>query len=150
MSEKEKKIETIEDPSGLERIYAYRDELNIVFHKSQDSFEKQLSFISAGALTLSIGFIKDIVKEFNHAEFKGLLGWGWAALVVTLLINLISHLIASRNANRAIKEINEKEYDPEKIERRNKNIVMINWASVIIMIIGISLIISFIIINTLV
>jgi uncharacterized BrkB/YihY/UPF0761 family membrane protein len=138
-----------DDPVALARIHAYRDELNIVFHKGQDSFEKQLTFISAGALTLSVGFIKDIVKDFNHSSYKGLLGWGWGTLVVTLLLNLISHLIASSNANKAIKEINNGDYEPDRIERRNKTVVAINIASVVIMIIGIGLIISFIIINTL-
>lgn len=138
-----------DDPVALARIHAYRDELNIVFHKGQDSFEKQLSFISAGALTLSVGFIQDIVKDFDHSSYKGLLGWGWGALVVTLLVNLISHLIASNNANKAIKEINDSEYEPDRIERRNKKVVDINRASVLIMIIGIGLVISFIIINTL-
>jgi hypothetical protein len=138
-----------DDPVALERIHAYRDELNIVFQKSQDSFEKQLSFISTGTLTLSVGFIKDIVRDFDHSGYKGLLGWGWGALVATLLINLISHLIASNNANKAIKEINNNAYEPDRIERRNKKVVNINWISVIIMISGIGLIISFIIINTL-
>lgn len=138
-----------DDPVALARIHAYRDELNIVFHKGQDSFEKQLSFISAGALTLSVGFIKDIVKNFDHSSYKGLLGWGWGALVITLLVNLISHLIASSNANKAIKEINESDYEPDRIESRNKKIVYINRVSVFILVIGIGLIISFIIINTL-
>jgi hypothetical protein len=142
--------ELVDDPVAVARIHAYRDELNIVFHKSQDSFEKQLAFISAGTLSLSIGFIKDIVKDFDHSSYKGLLGWGWGTLVATLLVNLISHLMASRNANRAIREINEDNYEPERIECRNRIIVNINWASVFIMIIGIALIVSFIIINTLI
>ncbi|OQP62908.1 hypothetical protein A3860_26735 [Niastella vici] len=154
MSESQKSIEEKEseiefDPAAVARILAYRDELNIVFHKNQESFEKQLTFIAAGALTLSIAFIKDIVKTFDHSSYKGLLGWGWGALVVTLLANLISHLVASNNANKAIKEINENDYEPQRIECRNRTIVKLNWTSVFIMIIGIALIVSFIIINTL-
>ena len=143
-----KEPELEDDPAAVARIYAYRDELNIVFQKGQDAFEKQLSFISAGSLTLSVGFIRDVVKDFEHSSYKGLLGWGWGMLVITLLVNLISHLIASQNANKAIKEINDNDYEPERIECRNRRIVKINWGSVIIMIIGIALIVSFIIINT--
>lgn len=138
-----------DDPVAVKRIEAYRDEMNIVFHKSQDIFEQQLSFISSGALALSIGFIKDIVSDFYHSAYKGLLGWGWGLLVLTLLANLVSHLVASKNANKAIGEINNNDYDPERIERRNKRVVYINYASVLTMIIGIGLIVLFIIINTL-
>lgn len=142
------RVEVELDPLAVERLNSFRDQLIIVHSKNQDSFEKQLSFISAGALALSVGFIKDIVKNFADSSYKGLLGWGWAALIVTLLVNCISHLLGASNANRAIKEINENDYDPERIERRNRRIVQVNWATMILMIIGISLIVTFIVINT--
>jgi uncharacterized BrkB/YihY/UPF0761 family membrane protein len=146
----EDQVEMELDALAVERLNSFRDQLIIVHSKNQDSFEKQLSFISAGALALSIGFIKDIVKNFSHSSYKGLLGWGWAALIITLLVNCISHLLGASHANRAIKEINENDYEPERIERRNRCIVRINWATMILMIVGISLVVLFIIINTII
>ena len=131
------------------RLNIFRDELITLFHKSQDSFEKQLSFISGGALALSVGFIKDIVTPFKQSSYKGLLGWGWGFLVATLLLNCISHLLAARNANRNVKEINEDDYDPERVAKRNKKIVSLNWVTVGTMMVGIALIIAYIIYNTL-
>lgn len=138
------------DPDENNLLRSFRDELVTIFHKSQDTFEKQLSFITAGSLGLSVGFIKDIVKPFESSSYKGLLGWGWTVLIVTLLLNCISHMLAARFANTAIKEINEDNYEPDKISLRNKKIIRINWFTVIGMIIGIALILIFITYNTLI
>lgn len=145
---KEISVDNVKEKTN-DPLHLYRNELNIVFHKNQEAFEKQLSFIAAGSLTLSVGFIHDIVKNFEKSSNKVLIGIGWTLLVLTLLVNLISHMIAARNANTGIGEINLNKYDPLKIEVRNKRVVRMNWVSVILMIIGISLIILFIIINTL-
>lgn len=134
---------------GMERLKSFREELIMLFHKSQDTFETQLSFIAGGSLSLSVGFIKDIVQPFKTSSYKGLLGWGWGLLVLTLLLNCISHLIAARYANKGIKEINEDVYDPVKVNVRNKRIGLINIFTVITMIIGIGLIVAFITYNTL-
>jgi membrane protein insertase Oxa1/YidC/SpoIIIJ len=130
-------------------IGEFRDELLTLYHKSQETFEKQLSFISAGALGLSLAFIKDIVPSLSTARYKGLLGWGWAFLILTLLLNCVSHLLSAKYANQAIKEINENDYEPDRIAKRNKKIIDINWFTMATMIVGITLIILFITINTL-
>ncbi len=61
----------------LAKIEAYRLELKETFHKSQDIFEKQLSYISAGALGLSVGFIKHIVNPIKDSSHKWMLLSGW-------------------------------------------------------------------------
>jgi len=146
--------ETVNDKNKYEeevtRLSSYRDELIAIVAKSQDAFEKQLSFISAGALALSVGFIKDVVSNFTKSSYKKLLGWGWSLLVITLLLNCISHLVASYYHNKTVKEINEEDYEPERVIPRNKYIQRINWISIAAMIIGIGLILSFIIINTII
>ena len=58
------------------KLEKYREELITLLHKSQDSFEKQLS---AGSLALSIGFIKD-VENIKYANHRWLLNFGWALL----------------------------------------------------------------------
>jgi hypothetical protein len=93
----------------------YKEELTKVLDKSQDTFEKQLSYISAGALAISMTFIKDVVK-FDNAEDKQLIIVGWVLLVLTLLVNFISHLISSNFINKAIDEINLDKYDDTKLE----------------------------------
>ncbi len=132
-----------------EYLNKYRDELVILLHKSQDQFEKQLSYISAGSLTLSVGFIKDVVKNIGSAKYKWLLQFGWILLALTLLVNCISHIISASKHNKTIDEINNElngndTYDHNQIKIRYKQIEFLNWATIGLMIVGILLIILFV------
>jgi hypothetical protein len=129
------------------RIVKYRDELILTFHKSQETFEKQFSYICAGTLSLSVIFIDTIVKKFGESKNKFLIGIGWVLLIVALLINLISHLKSAQFTNQAIKEINENNYDQLQIEKRHRKIVRLNYYSVSNLIIGIFFIMLFIFLN---
>src|SRR5688572_16005741 len=142
-----KKIYTptpIEDPEFKAKLEKYREELITVLHKSQDSFEKQLSYISAGSLALSIGFIKDVVKNISSADHKWVLNVGWGFLAFTLLINCISHIRAADLHNRTIQDINLSTYNPLQISQRYKEVSVVNWISVVTLILGLSSIIFFV------
>jgi hypothetical protein len=128
-------------------LNTYREELISLLHKSQDSFEKQLSYISAGSLALSIGFIKDVIKNISQAENKWLLSLGWILLGLTLLVNCISHIKAADLHNRTIREINDGVYNQKSVFSRYKKVSFINWFSVLAMVLGISAIILFVIVN---
>jgi hypothetical protein len=125
----------------------YRDELITLLHKSQDAFEKQLSYISAGSLALSIGFIKDVVTNISAANCKWLLVGGWILLGITLLLNCISHIRAADLHSRTIDEINHKRYDEKRISKRYKEVGYLNWVTVGTMVFGIIAIIIFVSIN---
>lgn len=129
-------------------IQDFRKELLDVFHKSQETFEKQLSYIAAGALSLSIGFIQEIVKPIKTSHHKWMLILGWAALIFTLLINLISHFIAGWHAKKGANEAaNFEKYDKNKIDRRARWITGMNIVTVATLTGGILLIVWYIVIN---
>jgi hypothetical protein len=128
-------------------LQQYKEELVDLLHKSQDAFERQLSYISAGSLALSIGFIKDIIHNIDVAEYKWLLNAGWALLGMTLLINCISHIRAADLHNRTIADINNSLYDQDVVTQRYKEIGYINWGTVGTLIAGIASIIIFLSIN---
>jgi hypothetical protein len=132
-----------------EYLLKYKEELITLLHKSQDTFEKQLSYISAGSLALSIGFIKDVVKDIKTADYKWLLNFGWAFLGLTLLVNCISHIRAADLHNRTIRDINNGNYDDKLVTNRFKEIGYVNWSTVITLIVGIASIIIFVSINVL-
>jgi hypothetical protein len=138
-SDQEKKL----DPE----LVKYRDELISLQHKSQEAFERQLSYLSTGALALSIGFIKDVVKNISAADLKWLLDLGWGLLAATLLVNCFSHIRAAELHNKTIKDINNDLYDPTVVTSRYKIVGMLNWASMITMFLGIVAIVIFVIQN---
>lgn len=130
-----------------EQLEKYKLELIEVASKSQDSFEKQLSFISSGAIGLSIIFLEKLVKDESIAKNKWVIEIGWLLLSATLLINLISHLITTGYNFKTVKEIDRRTFNYEKVEMRRKKINTINILSSIMLFLGILLIIIFVSIN---
>jgi len=128
-------------------IEKYREELITLLHKSQDAFEKQLTYISAGSLALSIGFIKDIVKNIADADCKWLLNTGWGLLGFTLLVNCISHIRAADLHNKTIRDINNGKYDDMEVSNRYKEVGWVNWVTVGTLVLGLIAIIIFVSIN---
>jgi hypothetical protein len=136
-----------EDKKPFDPLEDYKKELIELLHKSQESFEKQLSYISAGTLVISMGFIKDVVGNIDFTKYKWLLTIGWILLGATLLINLISHIRAADKHNTTIKEIDEKNYNRETVRKRYTEISNYNWTTVATLLCGILLIIIFVSIN---
>ncbi|MGN6417827.1 MAG: hypothetical protein ACTHMC_10065 [Pseudobacter sp.] len=138
---------------GMSALKEFRKELLEVFRKSQDTFDKQLSYIAAGSLALSIGFIKDIVKPIKDSQYKWMLVAGWGALILTLLVNLVSYMIAAKHAKKGANETEEEnvndKYDPTKIDKRSFWIEFMNWSTVVTLTLGILLIVLYIILNAL-
>jgi hypothetical protein len=126
------------------QLEKYKEELIAIHHKSQETFEQQLSYISAGSLALSIGFVRDIVKDIEGAEYRWLLVIGWILMVITLLLNLISHLLAVKYYSKSISEIHRQTFDSLKSDNRFERITWLNWICVGTLIFGILLITIFV------
>ena len=130
-----------------EYLKKYQEQLISLQHKSQEAFERQLSYISAGSLALSIGFIKDVVKNIALADSKWLLSLGWVLLIATLLMNCISHIASANLHNKTIKDITNSTYKQATVSQRYKKINLLNWFAVFTMVVGITAIIFFVIKN---
>jgi hypothetical protein len=115
--------------------------------KSQESFEKQLSYISAGSLSVSMAFIKNVVGELNKSRYQGFLIIGWSLMGMTLLINLLSHVFTSNCHNKTIEEISDGRYDYTVALCRHINIKRFNYSSIGTLISGISSLLLFISLN---
>jgi hypothetical protein len=110
----------------------YRSSLEHAISGSEDDFEKNLVYLSAGSLVLSIGFIERIVP-MDNTKCIGFLIVSWCLIALTLLLNLASYLISADNGTEAREDLdnhvlNDKERY-EKVKSRNKTIRRINWTS---------------------
>lgn len=115
--------------------------------KSEDNFEKSLTYISAGALGLSLTFIEKIVPIESSLHIWTLI-LAWIFLGLTLFLNLVSHLISSYYSRKSQDELdNGDENINDKIDKRNRKMTIINWTTVIFLMLGISFIIFFTSIN---
>lgn len=135
----------IEKPSDKDIIYKdFSKSLESIVNKSTDDFEKQLSFISAGALALSLTFMDKLVVNLNQSSCRWLLVAGWTLLAFTLILNLISHLVSAHLHNKTLKEIQENDDSYyEKAYKRNNRISFINYISIITLVLGLFSIIIF-------
>ena len=125
----------------------YKKELIKVHEKSQESFEKQLSYISAGGLSLSMIFIDKVVKNIDQSNYKWLLALSWILLGITLVVNLISHSISAKNTYKTLEEIENDKFNYEEVIKRHKSGSRINDFCTYSLLIGILLLISFVTIN---
>lgn len=126
-----------------------RDKIQDAINESQSDFEKNLVYLSAGALTLSMGFIEKIIP-FDKASNKWLLITSWTLLASTLLLNLASHLISVRNSTKAREEMDSgMEYIKliERISCRNQIMRILNWISYSLFAFGVLLVVIFCSIN---
>lgn len=130
-------------------ILSFKQELIKLLDKSQDNFEKQLSYISSGSIGVSMLIINSLFKDLSITVYKYTVITGWIVLALTLIINLTSHLVTFNYHYRTISEIDESSYDPKKAKSRNKKIANLNWLSAILLFLGILLIVIFISINLL-
>ena len=110
-------------------------------------FEKNLTYLSAGALGLSLTFIEKITP-LDQAIALVFLIIGWILLSLTLAINLVSLLISKNYILKSQREYDNEEPDVfENIKKRNVIINAINWIVVILLVLGIASIVVFSSIN---
>lgn len=138
------------DQDSIKSAY---DVLTKIKEKSDDDYEKNITYISSGTLILSLTFIEKIVAlDKSTALFSLIISW--ILLAITLLINLISHQLSSFYHEKAIDEVkqhsnfnDEKSSDEnkqiglnileKKITKRNDIIRFLNWSTTGTLIAGI-------------
>jgi len=133
----------------IEEWKNFRKEILENKSKSDDDFEKYITFISSGALGLTLVFIEKIVP-LKNAIVIWLLALGWFTLAFTLILNLYSHYLSSKYSAQSIDDIyNEIKYDKleKNINKRNKRIEHLNRLSIVLLLIGILCILTFSTIN---
>ena len=138
MEEKDEKDKEIRNKKA-----DFREHFQEAINKSEDDFEKNLIYLSSGALGLTLIFIEKIVPPQNSVYLFFLI-LGWALLTITLAVNLISHLISKKYIQQSQRDYDEYEnqlieYDKldKSLSKRNNTIDKINWFSVVFFVLGI-------------
>lgn len=123
--------------SGISREDKERKEILKLWNEAQEQFDKQLVYLSGGALVLSMGFVTDIVKITEKTD-TCLLVWSWGLFASSLISNLFSHKVS---------------YYSMHFQLKNYNIIsdicdiiteVLNWGALITLISGIITFIIFI------
>jgi hypothetical protein len=140
--------------------------LDKIKEKSEDDYEKNLVYIAAGTLVLSMTFLDKIIKV-DDASGVVFLILSWGLLALTLLGNLVSHQLSSAFHSECrllyaecseelpedasaelITALAEAQTKAEtRLDKCNKIMVRINWSTTISLFVGISLLVTFCSIN---
>ena len=126
----------------------YKNSVSENKNKSQDDFEKYINLLASGGIIVSLTFLEKItaVVKIEYIIFYLI---GLVLLVLTLISNLYSHHKSIQDSDSIIKEIDEEKYEDifKNIVKRNKLINLLNITSIWSLIIGTTLILTFVSIN---
>ncbi|GAB4093560.1 hypothetical protein [Flaviaesturariibacter terrae] len=127
-------------------VSEFRDSLLRTNEKTQETFEKQLSYLAAGTIGLSLVVLKDIIP-LSGARCLVMLSFSWLALTACLLVNLFSHRVSYKSHYKTITEIQDGDYDSDRAINRNRVVDIYNRSTVWLLFLGILLFLVFTIIN---
>lgn len=153
MEDKKEKITTKFSSDQLKWWEEYRDLLYQQKSKSDDHFEKAITFITSGALGLTLTF-HDKIVPFSNAICVYVIAIGWTLLVATLFVNLYSHYQSSKSTDATIDDVDDViDYHltyngfRQKVNKRNSVINQLNRASIYLLGAGLISIIIYVSIN---
>lgn len=109
--------------------------------EAERQFDKQIVYLSGGALVFSIGYVKDIIGKNAVPQCKYLLIISWVCFAFALIINLLSYLSTRKAIDKELLEIVKHSLIYNKIT------IYLNWTSIIGLLIGLVFLITYAIIN---
>lgn len=127
----------------------YKEEENDfakVKEKSDDDYEKNITYISAGTLVLSLTFVEKIVN-LGQSSVVWCLITSWSFMGLTLLINLVSHQISSHYAQCCDEELRLQVAKEKTFRMRIRWIRNLNWTTTATLSLGMFFLIVFCSIN---
>jgi hypothetical protein len=131
------------------RTKAQEDLLRIK-EKSEDDYEKNIIYIAAGTLVLSLTFLEKIVN-LNESSAVWFLIWSWILLSVTLLGNLVSHQLAAYYHEKYrllyAECLDDMSLPDLKLKKYNDIMLKLNWGTTSTLFLGIAMLVTFCSIN---
>lgn len=109
--------------------------------EAERQFDKQIIYLSGGALVFSIGFVKDIIGVGKLPVCKWLLIISWICFASSLIINLFSYLSSRQAIDKELLG------DEKKSNVYNLLTKILNWSSIFGLLFGLILLIIFASIN---
>jgi hypothetical protein len=133
----------------LQRLLDYKDRQVDLIGKSEDSFEKQLSFISSGAIAGSFLIVEKFFEKPWTTSYLWILLIALILLTSVLLINLLSHVKSSEGYSKVVDDIEENglQYNYQNAIDCRQAIRKMNVWGVWFLFSGIILVVIFILLN---
>lgn len=121
----------------------YKKNLTTVFFKSQDEFEKRLSFLSAAGFGASVFLVENVVGKLAESSHFCLLVISWFFLGCTLLLNLVSHVISAKKTWATLNDIQTNKYNSDVALKRHQLVEYLNFTCIGLLCLGLIFLILF-------
>ena len=118
----------------------YRELLYKGFLYSTEQFDKAILFVSSGSLAISITLIEKVVP-LATSKYSWLLLFSWLFQALTIILFTLNHYVSIQAFNREMKQ------DGAQNGKENKLVKHINKFSIVTLLFGLLLLITFIFIN---
>jgi hypothetical protein len=134
-------------PTHLSLYQAQCEKLQEGRHAAYEQFDKALLTLSAGALGLSVTFIKDIVPLSTAVQI-GLLFGSWCLFALAILSTLASFIASQRAFDRSLRDAEEYYLHGNSSARARHGMALtvtqvLNWSSTVSFVIALVLTILF-------
>ena len=144
------KKETEEAASNASIREKALEDLLRIKEKSEDDYEKNIIYIAAGTLVLSLTFLEKIVN-LNESSAVWFLIWSWVLLSLTLLGNLVSHQLSAYYHEKyrlLYADCKDDTTLPDlKLKKYNGIMLKLNWGTTGTLFLGIVMLVTFCSIN---
>lgn len=121
----------------------YWNQLFQTYKESATLFEKNLLYITSGALGVSFTFLSDIVN-LESAKYFWLLIFAWSLFTIVIFISLIAHYLSMKSLNHEMKHFLEKSKPNNNF---NKLVKKLNLSMIFGLFFGLIFLVLFITIN---
>lgn len=103
----------------------------------QRSFDRNILYLTAGTLTLSVVFLSEVVDGQKLLK-PTLLCLSWISLFLGLAANLTSFLLSTQDIRAEIDKIDNefKKEGEDENERRGRAVSILNWGSLVLFLLG--------------
>lgn len=121
-----------------ESLLKYHEDIRVYRQKSSDLFERQLVYISGGAIAICLGLLQaehSIISEQNRLPFQFALG----SFIATLLLNLVSHKTSIKSLDL---ELDSKVKESEKWDKATDILNYLSMATIVVGLISIFITVS--------
>ncbi|MBS1651632.1 MAG: hypothetical protein JSU07_06435 [Bacteroidetes bacterium] len=137
----------VEESNEDKRTEKYLEQLYKTYDSSVVTLDKNILYISSGALGISITFLKDFI-DFNNIKCLWVLATSWLLLTTTILLSLIMHKLSIKLINHLIVYSYQlTDGEDKKAKKMRANAERLNSFAIWTLISGIILLVLFVLIN---
>ena len=113
----------------------YRRNLVELEQKSQAAYDRTSIYLSAGAMAVSLNYFTHVVED-GSVRALPTIGWAWTSWTLALIATFASFLFSTLAMRRSIERFDAGDASPRLGGALDTAVEVLNWASILLFLIG--------------